>query len=54
VTTHQLSAWRPHARTSSSVPGAEQLVFFVAGFIFDSVMIRRIDDALVLLQQAPT
>lgn len=29
----------------------EQLVFFMAGFLFDSVMIERIDDALVLIQQ---
>jgi hypothetical protein len=51
VTTHQLSAWRRLHALHHRYAGAEQLVFFVAGFIFDSVMIRRIDDALVLLQQ---
>jgi len=39
------------ARAHHRYAGAEQLVFFVAGFLFDGVMIRRIDDALVLIQQ---
>jgi hypothetical protein len=30
---------------------AEHLIFFAGGFLFDSVMIHRIDDALVLIQQ---
>jgi Protein of unknown function (DUF2914) len=32
-------------------PHAEHIAFFVAGFTFDALMVRRIDDAPVLIQQ---
>ena len=42
---HALQAFRHrHAH-------AEHLVFFAGGFAFDSLMIRRVDDAFVLIQQ---
>ena len=46
-----MSAWQRLQALRLRYAHAEQLVFFAAGFIFDSVMIRRIDDTLVLIQQ---
>jgi hypothetical protein len=46
-----MSAWRRLQALRHRYEYVEQLVFFMAGFVFDSVMIRRIDDALVLIQQ---
>jgi hypothetical protein len=45
------STWRRLQAFRHRYEHAEQLVFFAAGFVFDSVMIRRIDDAAVLIQQ---
>jgi hypothetical protein len=46
-----MSSWQRVQALRRQHEHTEHLLFFVAGFIFDSVMIRRIDDALVLMQQ---
>src|SRR5215471_14910304 len=51
VATTQLSAWHRLQAFRQRHHYAEHLIFFGGGFAFDSVMIRRIDDALVLIQQ---
>jgi hypothetical protein len=51
VATDQLSAWGRLQALRRRYERVEQLAFFMAGFIFDSVVIHRIDDALVLTQQ---
>jgi len=51
VATTQLSAWHHLQAFRHRHQHAEHLIFFGGGFLFDSVMIRRIDDALFLIQQ---
>jgi hypothetical protein len=46
-----MSAWHTLQAFRHRHPHAEHLVFFAGGFAFDSVMIRRVDDAFVLVQQ---
>ena len=46
-----LSGWQRLQAFRLRHQHAEHLVFFGGGFVFDSVMIRRVDDALVLIQQ---
>ena len=48
---NHLSAWQRVQAFRQQHQHAEHLVFFGGGFLFDSVMIRRVDDALVLIQQ---
>jgi hypothetical protein len=45
------SPWRRLQEFRHRHQYAEHLIFFAAGFLFDSVMIQRIDDAVVLIQQ---
>jgi hypothetical protein len=51
VAIHHLPAWQRLQAFRQRHQHAEHLVFFGGGFVFDSVMIRRIDDVLVLIQQ---
>jgi len=51
VATTQLSAWHQLQAFRHRHQHTEHVIFFGGGFLFDSVMIRRIDDALVLIQQ---
>jgi hypothetical protein len=46
-----MSVWHALQALRHRHPHAEHLVFFAGGFAFDSVMIRRVDDAFVLIQQ---
>jgi Protein of unknown function (DUF2914) len=52
VATNHMSGWQRLQGLRQRYAHAEHLVFFAGGFFFDSVMIRRIDDALVLIQQS--
>jgi hypothetical protein len=47
----RLPAWQRLQAFRHRHQHAEHLLFFAGGFAFDSVMIQRIDDAVVLIQQ---
>lgn len=45
------SAWKRLQAFRQRHEHAEHILFFVGGFLFDAVMVRRIDDASTLIQQ---